>query len=138
MLCFLFFPLASLLIALCGAAPTVTQISNNLLDSDGIFFVSFDGVVNVNSFQLSGVLTFGNFQFAGWYTSTRTAILARRQLPSGSWSTLQLPHNLTLTMSLRSVYLRQTEKSMLPWIVIAHKYFTPVLRQAWRQAVQVG
>jgi len=92
---FLSLPLASILFALCGAAPTVTEISNNLLDPNGIFFVSFDGVVNANSFQLSGVLTFGNFQFTGWYTSTRTAILARRQLPSGSWSTLQLPHNLT-------------------------------------------
>lgn len=29
------------------------------------------------------------------YTSTGYAILARRQLPSGAWSTLQLPHTLT-------------------------------------------
>ncbi|KAF5360574.1 hypothetical protein D9756_005068 [Leucocoprinus leucothites] len=95
MLWFLFLSLANVFFVLCGAAPTVTQTSNSLLDQNGIFFVSFDGVVNVNSFQLSGVLTFGNFQYVGWYTSSRTAVLARRQLPSGSWSTLQLPHNLT-------------------------------------------
>ncbi|KAF9448709.1 hypothetical protein P691DRAFT_759671 [Macrolepiota fuliginosa MF-IS2] len=95
MLWLLFISLVSTLFALCGAAPKVTQISNSLLDSNGIFFVSFDGVVNVNSFQLSGVLTFGNYQFVGWYTSSRAAILARRQLPSGSWSTFQLPHNLS-------------------------------------------
>lgn len=91
----LFVPLTSVLFALCGAAPTVSLISNSPLDPNGVFFVSYDGVVNVNSFQLSGVLTYGNYQFAAWYTSSRAAILARRQLPSGSWSTLQLPHNLS-------------------------------------------
>ncbi|KXN87063.1 hypothetical protein AN958_09326 [Leucoagaricus sp. SymC.cos] len=95
MLWFLLIPLGSILFAFCASAPTVTQISNSLLDSNGVFFVSFDGVVNVNSFQISAVLTFGSFQYAAWYTSSRAAILARRQLPSGSWSTLQLPHNLS-------------------------------------------
>lgn len=83
------------LLVACRAAPSVSLISNTELDSNGIFFVSYDGVVNVNSFQLSGVLTYENWQFAGWYTSSRFAILARRQLPSGSWTTLQLPHQLT-------------------------------------------
>ncbi|PFH47438.1 hypothetical protein AMATHDRAFT_181999 [Amanita thiersii Skay4041] len=85
----------SILLSFSRAAPTVSLLSNTVLDSNGIFFVSFDGVVNVNSFQLSGVLTFSNWQYAGWYTSSRTAILARRQLPSGSWTTFQLPHQLS-------------------------------------------
>jgi hypothetical protein len=79
----------------CLAAPTVTLTSNMLLDPRAIFFVSYDGVVNVNSFQLSGLLTFGSFQYAGWYTSTSQLILARRSLSSTTWSTLALPHNLT-------------------------------------------
>lgn len=79
----------------CLAAPSVTHISTSLLDANGLYFVSYDGVVNVNSFQLSGVLTYSGFQYAAWYTSTRYAILARRQLPSGGWSTLQLPHQLS-------------------------------------------
>ncbi|KAF9054828.1 hypothetical protein BJ165DRAFT_1337991 [Panaeolus papilionaceus] len=91
----LFSLFASLLLGLCTAAPTVSLLSNTVLDSNGIFFISYDGVVNINSFQLSGVLTYGNYQYAAWYTSSRTAILARRQLPSGSWSTLQLPHQLS-------------------------------------------
>ncbi|KAJ7063536.1 hypothetical protein C8F01DRAFT_1133419 [Mycena amicta] len=86
--------LTLLLTCVCGA-PTVSVVSNTQLDPQGIFFVSFDGVVNVDSFQLSGVLAFGNFQFAAWYTSTGMAILGRRALPSGAWSTLTLPHNLT-------------------------------------------
>jgi len=86
-------------ITLCKSAPSVSFISNTQLDPNGIFFVSYDGVVNVNSFQLSGVLTYQNWQYAGWYTSSKTAMLARRQLPSGSWSTLQLPHQLSTSDS---------------------------------------
>ncbi|CAE6535212.1 unnamed protein product, partial [Rhizoctonia solani] len=81
------------------AAPTVTRQSSTQLDAQGIFFVSYDGLVNVESFQQSGVVTYNGYQYAGWYTSTRYAILARRQLPSGSWSTLQLPHQLSVNDS---------------------------------------
>ncbi|CAE6453874.1 unnamed protein product [Rhizoctonia solani] len=81
------------------AAPTVTRQSSTQLDAQGIFFVSYDGLVNVESFQQSGVVTHNGYQYAGWYTSTRYAIIARRQLPSGSWSTLQLPHQLSVNDS---------------------------------------
>lgn len=80
-------------------APTVTRQSSTQLDAKGIFFVSYDGLVNVESFQQSGVVTYNGYQYAGWYTSTRYAILARRQLPSGAWSTLQLPHQLSVSDS---------------------------------------
>ncbi|KAF7305153.1 hypothetical protein MKEN_01230500 [Mycena kentingensis (nom. inval.)] len=76
------------------AAPSISVISNTVLDNQGVYFVSFDGVVNSNSFQESAAIAFGNFQYAAWYTSSRAAVLARRTLPSGAWSTLQLPHNL--------------------------------------------
>jgi len=88
-----------LLLAASRAAPSVSVISDTQLDAKGIFFVSYDGVVNVNSFQLSGVLTHSNYQYAAWYTSTKYAILGRRQLPSGGWSTLQLPHQLSTSDS---------------------------------------
>ncbi|KAF8182304.1 hypothetical protein BJ912DRAFT_978539 [Pholiota molesta] len=86
-------------IAACTAAPGVSFISNTQLDANGIFFISYDGVINVNSFQLSGVLTYSNWQFAGWYTSSGMAMLARRQLPSGAWTSLQLPHELSTSDS---------------------------------------
>jgi len=34
------------------AAPTVTLTGNSVLDSKAIYFVSYDGVVNTNSFQV--------------------------------------------------------------------------------------
>ncbi|TEB23011.1 hypothetical protein FA13DRAFT_1757158 [Coprinellus micaceus] len=77
------------------AAPTVSTVANLELDPRGIYFVSYDGLVNVNSFQLSGVLTHGNYQYAAWYTSSRYAILARRQLGTNTWSTLQLLRQLS-------------------------------------------
>jgi hypothetical protein len=84
-------------ISLCriAAAPSVSLISSTQLDPEGVFFVSYDGVVNVNAFQLSAVLTNSNFQYAVWYTSSRIPVLARRQLPSGDWATLLLPHTLS-------------------------------------------
>jgi BNR repeat-containing family member len=98
--------LFSCILSLCtAAAPAVSLISNIQLDSKGIFFVSYDGVVNVNSFQLSAVLTNSNFQYAAWYTSSRIAVLARRQLPTGDWSTLQLPHTLSMNDSHNVIVL---------------------------------
>jgi hypothetical protein len=55
-----------LLASVCGAAPTVSLVSNTQLDAKGLFFISFDNVVNTNSFQLSAVLTFSSFQYAAW------------------------------------------------------------------------
>ncbi|KAB5590009.1 Tat pathway signal sequence domain containing protein [Ceratobasidium theobromae] len=91
--------IVSALSSLVVAAPTVTSQSSTQLDAQGIYFVSYDGLVNVESFQQSGVVSYNGYQYAGWYTSTRYAILARRQLPSGSWSTLQLPHQLSVNDS---------------------------------------
>ncbi|KAJ7632124.1 hypothetical protein FB45DRAFT_1145132 [Roridomyces roridus] len=88
-----------------AAAPSVSVISNTQLDAHGIYFVSYDGLVSVNSFQESAVLAFGNWQFAAWYTSSGAAVLARRALPSGAWSTLQLPHNLSTEDSHNAINL---------------------------------
>ncbi|KAH0585883.1 hypothetical protein H2248_007165 [Termitomyces sp. 'cryptogamus'] len=99
------FWLSASLLPSCFAAPSVSLISNSLLDPDGIFFVSFDGVVNVNSFQLSAVLTHTDYQYAAWYTSSGTVVLARRLLPAGGWSTLQLPHKLSTSDSHNVIVL---------------------------------
>lgn len=88
--------IASALSCLVIAAPTVTSLSSTQLDARGIYFVSYDGLVNVESFQQSGVVSYDGYQYAGWYTSTRFATLGRRKLPSGPWSALQLPHKLSV------------------------------------------
>ncbi|KAK0200129.1 hypothetical protein DFS33DRAFT_1359131 [Desarmillaria ectypa] len=94
-----FLLLLCLLVATSHATPGISLLSNTFLDSSGIYFVSYDGLVNVNSFQLSGLLTYKGYQYAGWYTSNKSVILGRRTTSGGSWQTLVLPHTLTTTDS---------------------------------------
>jgi BNR repeat-containing family member len=75
--------------------PAVTRLGDTVLDPAAIYFVSFDGLVNNESFQLNGIVTHAGHQYTAWYTADRTALLARRRLPAGPWQTLRLPHRLS-------------------------------------------
>jgi hypothetical protein len=88
-----------------AAAPAVTRLGDTQLDASGVFFVSYDGIVNNASYQQSGILTHAGNQYAAWYTASRHAMVARRQLPSGGWQAAQLPHQLTVNDSHNSISL---------------------------------
>lgn len=77
------------------AAPGVTPVGDTQLDARALYFVSYDGLVNNESFQLSGILSHAGYQYTAWYTADRRAVLARRQLPAGAWQTLTLAHALS-------------------------------------------
>jgi hypothetical protein len=77
----------------------VTWLSDTQLDPRAIYFVSYDGLVNNASFQQDGIVTHAGYQYTAWYTSTRYAMVARRQLPSGPWQVIQLPHRLSINDS---------------------------------------
>jgi hypothetical protein len=91
--------------AQAAAAPAVTRLADTELDAQALYFVSYDGIVNVASYQQEGILTFAGYQYATWYTASRRAVIARRQLPGGAWQTLQLPHSLTVNDSHNSISL---------------------------------
>ncbi|MFF4212208.1 BNR repeat-containing protein [Streptomyces sp. NPDC001796] len=74
--------------------PSVTRTGTTTLDSRAIYFVSYDGLVNNNSFQKNGLLTYQGHQYAAWYTATRNAVVARRRLGTSTWSTVTLSHRL--------------------------------------------
>ncbi|MFF3374702.1 BNR repeat-containing protein [Streptomyces sp. NPDC002680] len=74
--------------------PSVTQTGNTTLDSQAVFFVSYDGLVNNNSFQKNGLLTYKGYQYAVWYTADKNAVVARRVLGGSTWSTVQVGHTL--------------------------------------------
>ncbi|MEV7422296.1 BNR repeat-containing protein [Streptomyces sp. NPDC091212] len=76
-------------------APAVTRVADTQLDGQAIYFVSYDGLVNNNSFQKNGLLTYKGYQYAAWYTADRTAVIARRALGADSWGTVRLPHQLS-------------------------------------------
>jgi putative BNR repeat neuraminidase len=81
--------------ARAATGPALTRLRDTLLDATALYFVSFDGLVNNESFQLNGILTHAGHQYTAWYTADRTAVLARRALPAGPWRTLRLPHRLS-------------------------------------------
>ncbi|WP_030344551.1 BNR repeat-containing protein [Streptomyces sp. NRRL S-1022] len=74
--------------------PSVTSRGTARLDARAVYFVSYDGLVNNNSFQKNGLLTYRGHQYAAWYTASRHAVVARRALTAGTWSTVTLPHRL--------------------------------------------
>ncbi|MFJ6675111.1 BNR repeat-containing protein [Actinosynnema sp. NPDC091369] len=76
-----------------ATGPTATLVSDTSLDPAALFFVSYDGVVNNNSFQRDAILTHAGHQYAAWYTSSRNAVVARRPL-GGEWEHVVLPHRL--------------------------------------------
>ncbi|MFF2512539.1 BNR repeat-containing protein [Streptomyces sp. NPDC058086] len=74
--------------------PSVTLTGSTQLDAHALYFVSYDGLVNNNSFQKNGLLTYKGYQYAVWYTTDSSAVVARRALGASSWSTLTLAHRL--------------------------------------------
>ncbi|MGW2645611.1 BNR repeat-containing protein [Streptomyces sp. NPDC001393] len=77
-----------------GPGPSVAKKNTTTLDPQAIYFVSYDGLVNNNSFQKNGLLTYQGHQYAAWYTSTGNAVVARRVAGGGTWSAVTLPHVL--------------------------------------------
>lgn len=74
--------------------PSVSLTGSTQLDAQALFFVSYDGLVNNNSFQKNGLLTYKGYQYAAWYTTDRSAVVARRALGVSGWSTVTLAHRL--------------------------------------------
>ncbi|MEU7786569.1 BNR repeat-containing protein [Amycolatopsis sp. NPDC049159] len=77
------------------AAVAAVKIGDTQLDPAALYFVSYDGLVNNDSFQQSGIFSYAGYQYAAWYTADRSAVLARRAGFTGAWQTLVLPHKLT-------------------------------------------
>ncbi|CAL9599182.1 hypothetical protein SUDANB58_05400 [Streptomyces sp. enrichment culture] len=74
--------------------PSVTRAGTTTLDDRAIYFVSYDGLVNNNSFQKNGLLTYKGHQYAVWYTADRNAVVGRRALGTGAWQTVKVGHTL--------------------------------------------
>jgi len=88
-----------------AAGPEVVMLGDTQLDPAALYFVSFDGLVNNASYQQSAILSYAGFQYAAWYTASRAAVVARRNLSSGSWETVVLPHQLSTSDSHNSISL---------------------------------
>jgi hypothetical protein len=78
------------------AGPSATLLGDTVLDPTAIYFVSYDGLVNNNAFQRSGLLTHNGHQYAVWYAADREATVARRALGADTWETVTVGHTLTI------------------------------------------
>ncbi|WP_422769708.1 BNR repeat-containing protein [Plantactinospora sp. WMMC1484] len=87
-----------------AAAPGVTRLGDTELDPAALYFVSYDGLVN-NASYADGIVSHAGYQYAAWYTASRAAVVARRQLPSGAWQGVALPHRLSTNDSHNSISL---------------------------------
>ncbi|MCY9784322.1 BNR repeat-containing protein [Nocardiopsis sp. EMB25] len=111
--------------AAAADAPSATPLGQRTLDEQALYFVSYDGLVNNGSYQQSGIITHGDHQYAAWYTESRHAVVARRDLDGGDWHTVQLPHRLTVDDSHNSISLGvSTEDGRLHVAMDTHN--TPV------------
>jgi len=81
------------------SAPAVTLVRDTVLDPTALYFVSYDGLVNNESFQQDAILTHAGHQYTAWYTADRAAVVARRRLPDGPWQKVVLAHRLTVNDS---------------------------------------
>lgn len=72
-----------------SAGFTVTKTGDSVVDPhaltiDGGFGQSINGL----SFQQDAVITYGKYQYVGYYDGARRVCIARRKLPDGKWRTI--------------------------------------------------
>ncbi|MEV4313650.1 BNR repeat-containing protein [Actinocrispum sp. NPDC049592] len=78
-----------------AAAPPVALLGDTQLDPSALYFVSYDGLVNNESFQQNAIVSYAGYQYATWYSADRSVVVGRRELPSGPWRKVVLPHKLS-------------------------------------------
>ena len=72
-----------------GATASISKDSEILLTNAGLTIVSYGGYLNGESFQQEGIVSYEGYQYAAFWNTSRHVVLARRALPSGTWSTLE-------------------------------------------------
>ena len=72
-----------------GATANLSKDSEVLLTSAGLTVVSYGGYLNGESFQQDGIVSYQGYQYAAFWNTSRHVVMARRALPSGSWSSFE-------------------------------------------------
>jgi hypothetical protein len=73
-----------------GAGAGIGKDSEVLLTKAGLTIVSYGGYLNGESFEQDGIVSYGGYQYSAFWNTSRHVVLARRSLPAGAWSTLEL------------------------------------------------
>lgn len=70
--------------------PSAVRLSDEILDDQAHARITFEGSVNIASFQQDGLVTHGDHQYVAWYHADGRAIVSRRTLPQGDWQSIEL------------------------------------------------
>jgi len=62
----------------------------SLIALSGLTVVSYGGYLNGESFQQDGIITHNGYQYAAFWNTNRHVVMARRQLPDGTWEKFEL------------------------------------------------
>jgi hypothetical protein len=73
-----------------AVGPAVTKDGEALVTSDGLTIVSYGGYLNGESFQEDGIVSYGGYQYAAFWNTAHHVVVARRTLPAGAWSSIEL------------------------------------------------
>jgi hypothetical protein len=73
-----------------GAGAGISKDGEVVLTKAGLTIVSYGGYLNGESFQHDGIVSYGGYQYAAFWNTSRHVVLGRRSLPTGAWSTLEL------------------------------------------------
>ncbi|GIF74441.1 hypothetical protein Asi02nite_39590 [Asanoa siamensis] len=73
-----------------AVTPNAGRLADDILDPTAHARITYEGSVNIASFQQDGLLTHGNYQYVAWYRSDGRATVSRRSLPGGNWQSLEL------------------------------------------------
>ena len=65
--------------------PSLSQAGESLIALSGLTVVSYGGYLNGESFQQEGIVTHNGYQYTAFWNTNRQVVMARRQLPDGSW-----------------------------------------------------
>lgn len=77
---------------MAAAAPSAVKIRDTIVDTQALILSggSYGDTINGVSFQQDAVVTHNGWQYVTYYNTALHVCVARRQLPSGSWETLEL------------------------------------------------
>ena len=79
-----------------GAAPLphATLVQDRILDPTATARSNFSGSPNSGTYAQDTVLTHAGYQYVAWYQEDGVAAVSRRQLPTGTWQSIELDFDL--------------------------------------------
>ena len=84
------------------------RVGDRILDPATFANITYEGTVNISSFQQDGLLTAAGYQYTAWYRADRRVTISRRKLPDGAWRSIELDALLQVSDSHNTISMAAT------------------------------